>query len=289
MKKLIMFAMMGLALLLACTGDTPFSEFEATDEEAIFNVVMLDNARLSNLSILPDEIPDTLAFIANPDSAQPLYWHVIDTTTDEFRVTLSDHQVESPIGPVDQGNVIYTKTWLGAFESFRYNAAADSLERYTAEFQMVGTRAAACQRWGVATSQRRGWLLAAMGDARFSAGGSQIFLDKLVFHSESNDDSLFHYGLKNTADIVRFDAGEEAVFDLELSNPANLLYMFIPVGNFGYELAPLVEFQPGEYEVTVTMPSISYVYGQLKFLVVNLGNYPDEYKALGYSYNYRIR
>ncbi len=112
---MMLIFMMAVALLMACVGDKPLSQYEATNEEAIFNVVMIDNGRLSELVILPTSIPDTLEFIANPDPDQPLYWHVVDSTTDVFRVLFSDQPVQSPIGLVNQANVNMIKTRHGVF------------------------------------------------------------------------------------------------------------------------------------------------------------------------------
>jgi len=286
MKKLSLLIIGLFALLIACSGDTPYSQYEATDNEAIYNVLLVDNLRLADLVIMPD-IADTQAFIANPDSAHPIYWHDVDSTSEDLQITYAG-QVQSPVGMVDQANVVFTRTWLGSFIKLSYDPQGDSLVRQSVGFQLSGIRSAICQRWG-STSQRRGWLLISISDARYSAGGSQNFLDKLVFHSESNDDSLFHHGLVTIDDMLRFDAEEEVGFNLELDNQSDLLYMFIPDNNFNYRLADLTETQPGEYQVDVTMPSIRSMPGQLRFLVVNLGSFPNEYKALGYSYNYRIR
>lgn len=287
MKKSILLIISASALILACTGDTPYSPYEATDEEAIYNVVLGDNLRAADLVIVPTEAPDTLAFIANPDSANPVYWHVVDSTEEDFQITFAG-QVQSPVGMVEQANVVFTRNWFGSFKQLGYNPQADSLERRSADFQISGLRSAICQRWGT-TRQRRGWLLISISDARYSAGGSQNFLSRLVFHSESNDDSLFHHGLVTIDDMLRFDAGEEVTFNLELGNDSDLLYMYVPVNNYSYELAQLTPTQPGVYSVDVTMPSTRFMYGQLRFLVVNLGSYPNEYRDLGYSFNYRIR
>lgn len=209
MKLAVSISLIAVALLLACVGDKPLSPNEATDEEAIFNVLMIDNGRISELAILPASIPDTLAFIANPDSEQPLYWHVVDSTLDDFRVLFSDQPVQSPVGLVNQANVNMTKTWQGTFNILRYNDEADSLERYSKEFTLTGTRSAVCQQWGQ-TSQRRGWLLTAIGHARFvSPGSGYTFLNNLAYDSDSNDESIFHTGTMALEDIIRFDAEEE--------------------------------------------------------------------------------
>jgi len=289
MKFTLSIPLIAVALLSACIGDKPLSPYEATDEEAIFNVVMIDNGRLSELVILPASMPDTLAFIANPDSGQPLYWHVVDSTIDDFRVLFSDQPVQSPVGLVNQANVNITKTWQGTFNILNYNYEADSLERYSKEFKLTGTRSAVCQQWGQ-TSQRRGWLLTAIGHARFvSPGSGYPFLSNLTYDSDSNDDTIFHTGTMDLEDIIRFDAGEEVTLNFSLEDDSDPALIYVPVNNYGYELAVPTPDGSGGYRVIFVMPSISRIYGQFRFLVINAGNFSGNYAASGYSFNYRVR
>jgi len=281
--------MMAVALSMACIGDKPLSQYEATDEEAIFNVVMIDNGRLSELAILPASIPDTLSFIANPDPDQPLYWHVIDSTIDDFRVIFSDQPVQSPIGLVNQANVNMTRTWQGVFNILRYNNGADSLERYAKEFELAATRSAICQQWGQ-TSQRRGWLLTAIGHARYvTPGHDQAFLIDLTYDSASNDAFVFQTGIQSLEDITRFDAEEEVTLNFRVNSESDLVYIYVPVNNFSYTLAVPVPDGSGGYQVSLVIPSISRIYGQLRFLVINAGYVSIDYAASGYSFNYRVR
>jgi hypothetical protein len=289
MKPIALILISAAALLVACTGDKPLSQYEATNEEAIFNVVMIDNGRLSELVILPVSMPDTLAFIADPDPAQPLYWHVVDSTTDDFRVIFSDQPVQSPIGLVNQANATITRTWQGVLNILRYNDNADSLERYSKEFELTATRSAICQQWGQ-TSQRRGWLLTAIGHARFVTPGHDLaFLNNLTYDSDSNDDTIFHTGTTDLDDIPRFDAGEEVTLRFRVNDETNLVYVYTPIDNFGYELASPVPDGAGGYQVSFVIPSISRIYGQFRFLVINAGHVSIDYAASGYSFNYRVR
>ncbi|MCP4580353.1 MAG: hypothetical protein GY839_01950 [candidate division Zixibacteria bacterium] len=285
MKHLVVSSLIALLILMACTGDKPLSQYEASDEEAIFNVITIDNIRLSELAIFPSDVPDTLEFIQNPDAENPLYWHTVDSTDEQLRVLISNQPVDSPVGLVEQASGTLTKTWLGVFNSLRYNDDADSLERYAREFELAGTRSSICQKWGQ-SSHRRGWILTSIGSARFtSPGGGQSFLNNLVYQSESNSDSVFHEGVVDTDDILRFDSEEEVTIRYDLNNDSDLLFMLIPVGNYSYELASPVPAPAGGYQVTVAMPSTRRLYGQLRFLVINDG----DYQAVGYSYNYRVR
>jgi hypothetical protein len=276
-----------LAFLFACNSENPISELEATDEEAIFNVVIIDNARLSDMQAFPTDIPDTMEFMANPDPLAPLYWHAVDTVSERFQVSISDLPVESPVGLVYEASVLYTKTWEGTFNILAYNSFADSLERYTKDFVLNGSRSARCQRWGV-TNQRRGWLLTKISDAHFAAGAKE-FLRHLYYHSESNDDSVFNAALKSLDSIPRFNAEETVSITFEIPETTDQTYIFVPVNNFSYELATPESAPGGGYQVTVTMPSISRMYGQFRFLVVNAGQFGQPYAAAGYSFNYRIR
>ena len=141
-------------IFLSCVGDKPLAQYEATDEEAIYNVVTIDNGRLSEFRVFSPDIPDTLGFMEMPESDQALHWHVVDSTDEDFRVTISSQPVQSPVGLVEQGSVTLTKIWMGTFNTLRYNEDGDSLERYIQAFELTGTRNGICQKWGQ-TSFRR--------------------------------------------------------------------------------------------------------------------------------------
>jgi hypothetical protein len=288
MKKIYLI-MPAIALIsLSCTGDKPLSQLEATDEEAIYNVVMVDYGRLAHLEILPTTLPDTLEFMANPDSLHPLGWHNVTDINESFDVNISDQLVQSPYGLVYQGVANYTKTWTGTFEILRYNGEADSLERYTKDFTLRGTRTAICQKWGI-TSQRRGWHLTSIGDARYeSPGHSYPFLDHLYFHADSNPESVFVFGIRATEDLIEFESGEELTIRFEYHDPHDLLLLFIPANNYGYQLAEPQPRAGGGFEVVFSLPQVTRIYGQIRILVVNAGQYESDYKAIGFSYNYRI-
>jgi hypothetical protein len=289
MKQLAICLLISFFLILACVGDKPLSQYEATDEEAIFNVITIDNNRISELTIFRSDIPDTLDFAQNPDPENPMHWHVVDSTIEEIRVYISNHPVESPVGQVIQASAVLTNTWQGVFHSLRYNDDADSLERNEKEFELTGTRSAICQQWGQ-SSHRRGWLLTSISNASFtSPGGGQPFLNNLVYQSDSNTDSVFLNTIYEKDDILRFDTEEEITIRFNLSDDSDYLSMFIPMDNFSYELASPVAAAGGEYEVVVTMPSLNRIYGQIRFLVINAGDFSDVYHATGYSYNYRMR
>lgn len=273
---------------LNCEDDNPVSYYESTDEEAILNVVMVDNVRLSGVSPFTDATPDTLAYIDDPIADQPLYWHVVDSTVERLPITYSTNQVESPVGLVDQAYANYTIKFYGNFYNLVYNSEADSLERYVKEFVITGTRRAICQRWGRAGSTRRGWTLISISGATISAGGGQAFLQDLRYISSSNDDSTFSVSLTEVDELLEFDTEEEITLRFDLDSESDLAYIYIPNNNFGYSLAEPTTISDG-YEVAVTMPSYSNIYGQFRFYVVNVGDYEDIYRSSGYAYNYQMR
>ena len=276
-----------MLIIASCNSKNPVSNYEATDEEAIYNVVLIDNIRLSEIVAFPETVPDTASFIANPVDGQPLFWHDLDTLSESFNVSISAQPVSSPIGDVYEATVVYTIIWYGTFETLNYNSSADSLERYSRSFQVTGKRTARCQRWGQ-TSLRRGWRLTEIGGATINAGTGQGFLQDLVYHCDSNDDSLFNGAIVETADIPRFDTDEEVTLTFDIGSDNDLAYIFIPDGNLGYTLAT-PEPVGDSYKVTMTMPSIDDIYGQFRFYVVNAGQFTGSYKARGYSYGYRMR
>ncbi len=284
MKRLLIFIIP--AFIIACGGENPVSDYETSDEEAIYNVVILDNVRLSEIVAFPDSVPDTLAFIANPDPDQPIHWHVVDSTVERMPINYSYDQ-PSPVGLVDQANANYSKKWYGFFNTITYNSDADSIERYTKEFEITGSRTAICQRWGN-TNQRRGWLLTAISAATISAGGGLTFLQDLHFDSPSNDDSTFSRLIVSVEDLLRFDTEEQVTLNYELVSQTDLPYIFVPEDNFGYRLAEPVQVGDG-FEIDVIMPDRERIYGQFRFYVINAGDFEDDYRGSGYAYNYWMR
>jgi len=70
--------MLVILSIMFCSCDEPLSQLEATDNEAIYNVILVDNYRVGDLEIIPSDIPDTTSYIENPDTANILYWHKIE-------------------------------------------------------------------------------------------------------------------------------------------------------------------------------------------------------------------
>ncbi len=286
--KWLYLILAGITLLTAaCGDDNPTSSVEGTDYEAITNVIILDNYRLSEITAFPETVPDTASFIANPITDQPLYWHVVDSTIERISTNYSPEQVQSPVGLVDQANVGYTIKWYGVFHALAYNQSADSIERYDKEFMITGSRSAIVQRWG-RSNLRRGWLLTSISGATIGSGGGQPFLQDLKFESSSNDDSTFSYTISDLDELVQFNAGEGIALSYEMPSEDDLAYIYIPVENYSYELAEPTISGDG-YRITLNMPTASRIYGQLKFYVVNAGDFEDDYRASGFSYSYKTR
>ncbi|MCD6163355.1 MAG: hypothetical protein J7K40_13225 [candidate division Zixibacteria bacterium] len=277
-----------LLSMLIYTCDKPISQQEATDQEAIFNVVVIDNYRLSSLEIFHSNttIPDTMAYIEEPDTLNPIFWHDIVDTEEEFDVNINPEPVETEYGSFYQASVDYSKTRTGIFNLMRYNNETDSLERFSLEFSLQGEREAVCQQWGSVGGSRRGWRLIEISDAEFSSSGSGSFnLDSLYYHADSNGDSVFSVRSRELDSIPDFDIGEQVKLNFDYEPETNLLLIYIPNNDYFYRLANIHDAVGGGYEVTFNMPS-KELYGQLKFLTINLDEITERYKARGYSYNY---
>jgi len=279
---------MAILSILFCSCDEPLSQTEATDNEAIYNVVLIDNYRVADLDIIPPDIPDTTEYLENPDTVNPIYWNKIEQTEEDLDIIISDQPVETEVGSFYQAEVTYTKTWSGNFNIIRYNNNADSLERFSKEFSLTGIREAICLKMG-STSQRRGWVLTSIGDAEFiSSTEEPRFLDYLYYFSGSSSDSVFNFGSRSLNDLISFNLGEEVTIRFDLISDLDKLIMHVPVDNYNYQLA---EFQPdpsGGYKAIFNMPSVR-LYGQLIFLVINAGDVSEDYLARGFSYNYKTQ
>jgi len=289
MKHISFSAIIIAFFMMGCVGEKPLSEIEATDEEAIYNVMFIDNYRLTTLDLISSDVPDTLEFIADPDPENPLYWHVIEETDEDFVVDISNDPVDSPVGPVYSASVNYVKTYNGTFEVVRYNEDTDEIERYSKDFVLKGTRNAECQQWGLSNQVRRGWLLTSISDVRFfTPQGDYHFLDD--FHYNTSTDSLlyFTYGTYSPDELVHFELEESVIVHYQLIENSDLLLMYVPINDFGYQLVIPQPDSQGGFEVIFNMPSRK-IYGQLRFLVLNAGAFYDDYRASGYSYNYSTR
>jgi len=284
----ISILIMAILSILFCSCDKPLSPMEATDNEAIYNVVLIDYYRVGDLEIIPSDIPDTTEYIENPDPVNPIYWHKIEQTEEDLDIIISDQPVETEVGSFYQAEVTYTKTWSGNFNIIRYNNNADSLERFSKEFVLTGIREAVCLKMGL-TNHRRGWCLTSIGDAEFtSLTPEPRFLDYLYYFSGSSSDSVFDFGSRSLNDLIVFNTGEEVTIRFDLISDLDELIMHVPVDNYNYQSA---EFQPepsGGYKTIFNMPSVS-LYGQLKFLVINAGDVSEDYLARGFSYNYKTQ
>lgn len=284
--RLIIISVLLSMLIFTC--DKPTSQQEATDNEAIYNVILVDNYRLGSLEIFHSNttIPDTIAFIEEPDTLNPIFWHDISETEEEFDVVINPEKVETEFGNFYQASVDYSKTWEGIFNLMRYNIDADSLERFSLVFSMQGEREAVCQQWGSAGSSRRGWKLIEMSGAEFRSSGSGSFsLSSLYYHADSRDDSVFSILSRELDEIPDFDISEQVRLSFNYETQNNLLLIYIPYNDYYYRAANIDTDDTGGYEVIFNMPS-RQLYGQLKFLTINLDEITERYKARGYGYNY---
>ncbi len=274
--------------MLSCTGDKPLSSIEATDEEAIYNLLFNDYWRLTTLEIIDQTIPDTAAFIANPDSGLGLYWHKIDSSSEHLTIDILPQPMPSPVGDVYQGNVLYENAFYGSFFGMRYNAAADTIERLSKTFIINGRRSVICQQWGFPSQARRGWLITSIGDARFQSSGQNYhFLDSLFYRTQSQGETVFVLGNYSLDQIRRFSPGEQVTVSMILVDSLDLLLFLIPYADFGYRLAELTADSNLVLTTTFNMPARA-LYGQLRFLLINAGDWLAPYKAVGYSFLYRI-
>ncbi len=277
-----------LAVIFACTGDKPLSPIEATDEEAIYNLLFNDYWRLTTLDIIDQTVPDTAAFLVVPDSETELYWHVIDSTNENLVIDILPQPVPSPVGEVYQGNVFYENTFFGSFRGMRYNASADSIERSNKPFTIRGGRQVICQQWGFPNRVRRGWLITSIGDVRFlSLGQSYHFLDSLTYRTPLQAETTFVIGNYSLDQLRRFAPGEQVTVSMVLADSADFMQFMIPSADFSYRLAELTADSNGVLTATFDMPSRA-LHGQLRFLLINAHDWTAPYKAVGYSFNYRI-
>lgn len=288
MKHVFGFLLIFAVLIMACSGKNPVSPIEATNEEAIYNVLFQDNYRIMVFDFLNLAMPDTVAFLANPDPNHPCIWHDVQYTNENLIVTVLDNPVQSPVGLVMEGRVTYTLTDTGKFRIIMYNPDADSIERDSIKFSINMTRSATCQQWGRVNSIRRGWLLTSISDARITGGQNYQFLSGLRYSSLSHRDTSFAYGTHEPGELLRFSPSEEVSVRYQTADSLDRVFIYIPNNNYGYRLAEPQKDSLGIWRATFTMPSVN-LYGQLFFYVVNVGNFDQAYRAVGYSYNYRIR
>jgi hypothetical protein len=283
----ILFLIFGLSVI-ACNDKNPVSRIEATNQEAIYNVLFNDYPRLTTLDFLTSFVPDTQAFVANPDSGRPLYWHEIEDIHDTLAISIGENPVPSPVGLVYQAGVSYSIRYTGKFHTMRFNVLADSIERYYKTFTLYGSRIATCQQWGLPNQPRRGWLLTQIGDARFYSGDYH-YLNGLNYSTTNHPTSTaFVYSSHDPTLLESFNTGEEMTVNFGLITPSDLLLMYIPLNDYGYQLAVPQLDTATTYNVTFNLPSRK-IYGQLRFLVTNAGDVNGLYKASGYSYNYQIK
>jgi len=289
MKKLGLIAIAAAFLGLGCSGEKPFSQIEATDEEAIFNVFFSDYPRLTALDLPKVVQVDTQSYIDNPDPDRPIYWHQVAYTDEDLNIAILDNPVPSPIGLVNQANISYAVLDTGYFWMMRFNVAADSMERFSQRFSMRASRTAVCQQWGQPNQSRRGWLLIEISDARYSSTGqSYHFLQNFGYSSVSHPDTNFVYASHELSELLSFHPSESVHVSYDLIDSLDIVLAFVSQGDFGYQLALPERDSADIYNLDFAQPS-KKIYGQLLFLVVNVGDFDAPYRANGFSYNYRIR
>ena len=289
MKYLNALLLFCLIFIAACSGKKPLSIIEATNQEAIYNVLFQDNFRLVSFDFFDTVVPDTQTYLNNPDPDKPCLWHEVQYFDDDLIITILDQPVQSPVGLVYESHITYTVTDTGRFRMLRYNAAADSFERYSTKFNIRVARSATCQQWGRSNQLRRGWLLTSISDARVTTPGQNYhFLNDFGYSSLTHNDTTCVYDTYDPVVLVSFLQNEQVTVHYQIQDSLDKVFIYIPKNDYGYQLADPQQDSLGNWQTIITMPSRK-IYGQLFFLVVNVGRFDQVYKASGYSYNYRIR
>ena len=214
-------ALLSAVMSFSC-GDTGVTKpKDATNEDAIYNIIRYDAPSLFNLDLLDFSVPDTLPF-ATGTIVPTVYWYDPDRDSLFIDIQIRYPQSGDPIGTIPVANVSVSKHFFGSFEIIGVDTAGGGSEpvRMSKEFAIMGLIDAYFEKYGFDSDSRRGWLLTQISDAVFvgNVSGPQGNIGSITVSSPSYPDHVVDTTIKGFSGILTFAPGESLTISIQTVN-----------------------------------------------------------------------
>jgi len=293
-ELIIAFSILGLVIMAGCgkTGVDPSED--ATDEDAIFNIIRYDEPTAFDLDLIDFSIPDTSMVLGYP--YRPVhFWRTIET--DSLNTAL-DVRLPGPgdtIGTVAQATAVVRRIIRGKLEIIAVDTVggSDLTVRLSKNYRMVGNIDAFFEKVGFDYNTRRGWVLRRISDAIFKpvVGDQSVILPTILISRASEPDSTItiYPGIKTISLIPQFAMGESLLVTVLTQDTAGFVTMRFPSGN-GYVYRRVEPTNPGIFISGFTLPNyLEFNHIAVDVVASNMVADTSTYKANMVGAIYRAR
>ena len=177
MSRIIYFIalMAALVSLISCgtSGVDPIAD--ATDEDAIYNIIRFDNPHAFNIDRLGTPVPDTSMILAG-SPYQPLYfWRTVSWDSLFIDINPPDTIIEDSSRIVVTRSVDVKQMFRGKLEIIALDTAGgDHRVHLSKNYASEGIIRATFKKYGFDYNTRRGWLLTDIGNTIYGAQLGQV-------------------------------------------------------------------------------------------------------------------
>jgi len=275
--------------LFSC-GDTGVSSKEdATDFDAIYNIIRYDKPDEFNVDLIDFSIPDTLVPLLS-DIIIDRYWYVVDSTQYAVSINIENPDQNDSLGAVPTADVIIDKRFLGNFEIIGRDTTGgqNTPVRDSTRFGIQAIMTAQFERFGFYYNYRRGWLLSKISNVSYFNIGTRAGEIRTYIDSPSYNHVRLEDVQTPLSDVVEFSPGDSVTVTIQ-----NCVYPFTSIrydGGGGFTTQLLA---PDSSWVCTWGFRVSSVEGYYHFLVDQTNpRYEGDSLATGKSsrgYLYRVK
>jgi hypothetical protein len=247
MKKLISYCLLSASIVfLANCGNTGVDPVvDATDEDAIYNIIRYDNPRTFNIDFLNMPVPDTSDLLAGTPY-QPLhFWRTVTWDSLFIGIGRPDTTLEDSSRIIVVRTVDVKQMFRGNLEIIALDTAGGSqIVRLSKHYSAEGNIPATFKKYGFDYNTRRGWLLTSIGNTIY---GNQ--LGQVRIWPADHPDSVISVGTReySLSQFPVFTTGESLIVSVTVPDSNDKVSIKYP-SQGGFTWQNLVYNESGNFE-----------------------------------------
>ncbi len=229
MIKLIKLLPVLVAIMLGCGRSGVEPPADATDEDAIYNIIRYDSPSAFSLDLLDLSVPDTNQGLLT--AFEPIHWwHTIGHDSLDIDIRIFEPQPGDTSGAVPYANVRVVKYFWGTLEVIALDTTGGSPQRvrFSKSFGMLGVINSVFEKVGFDYNTRRGWRFMQISDAVFTSLSQTVPPPPPTVEIQTADSLIrVNPGIKLLRYIPQFTPGESvnvSIYPIDTSSVVSVRY-----------------------------------------------------------------
>lgn len=234
MKNCLYILPLFIAAFLACgkTGVEP--PVDASDNDAVYHIMIYDSPNAFKLDLMDRSIPDTTAPLTASNPIQ--WWRTIYHDSLDIDIQVFYPGQHDTTGAVPYANVTELKYFWGTLEVIAIDTTGDSWRRVrlSKNFVMLGSINAVFQQLGSDYNTRRGWRLMQISDATFiprPSGGHTPVSPRVEVQTQDSLLNINPSAVKALRYLPQFTPGESVTVNIYPTDTTSAVSLRYPAGN----------------------------------------------------------